>query len=562
MKIVTNKKVVSFILIFGLIGLIFLPAVSADEIAKKHSGEFDSHSPISFYANRAGGQNKIITLPCENFEQSENTLKWRAPEIEGLTLNHGHTIEISFAKEFRHRRINYVRVHFRKDPQYLVLNSQRIDENGAYLSLLCHNSEASSWHNWSDQFGSEKFATAGGPDNLNRNIFNSIQSLVGNYPIDKIRISNHGRGNHSLAIAQVHYIECAFLKSYDDPEKIGRTFSASHMFPGRVKFSFNEENGIPMKSGEIWELQLPQTVQGKPINYIIMRFRQDAEKIAQSMTRDPDPAYILVQALEKDSNLLWPWYDRYGTEKYVEPRTPDDPENENLHDCQSSMPGVQAKALIIENIGYGDPEKSIALLHSVEISFMADGSGANFKEMIFTPGTSFSHPEKGLILPVFAGGPRFGGKYPDSLMIGARRGFRQIYQNKTPFKHFFATTEPDPKDGFIDSLGRLHLFLPVGKKLRQIEISAGDVDNTVLEKNKDNHFGRLGWAELYCYIKSGFDGKMRLISEKVNVGPEGIIAISPDTGDVPIRPGDELVIESRLDVCFIMGIRLLLTSTD
>lgn len=516
---------------------------------------------LSFSAN-VSGQSKTEPLFPENFELSENTLIWRSLKTEGLALRHDHAIEIIFPEELGRRRLNYVRVHFRKDPRNLEQNPQFIDENGAYLSLSCHNSASFSWHSWADQFGSEKFATAGEPEKLNRNVFNSIQSLVGSFPVDKIRLTNHGRGKKNLAIAQIHFIECSFLKPGENPGKISRVFAASSIFPGRVKFSFNEENGTAMKIGETWKLQLPPKKIGKRINCIVMRFRQAAEKITLDNRRDPDPAYILVQAMDKDSKLLWPWYDRYGTEKYVEPRTADDPENENLHDCQVCMPEIQAECLIIENVGYGDRERAIALLHSAEIYFLPETEGATFKELIFTQGTSFSCPEKGRPVPVFAGGPRFGGKYPNSLMIGIRRYFRKIYQSKIPFKHFFATVEPEAKTGFIDASGRLHVFLPPGKSLRQVEIAAGDVDNTVLEKNKDNHFGRLGWSELYCYIKSVADGKMRLISEKVNVGPEGVIAISPDAGDQFIYPGDELIIESRLDVCYIMGIRLLLVDNN
>ncbi len=520
---------------------------------------------FTLFTKKIAAQNRIEILPFEEVKIENHALKWQTKTKEGRELRHGQALEITFPEKFWSRRLNYVRIHFRKDPRYLTLNPEKIDKNGAYISLSCQNdgqiNDGLSWHTWKDQFGAEKFATAGGPENLNRNIFNNIQNLVGDFPIRRIRLTNNGRGNTKLAIAQIHYIECSFLKPEGDLNEDTQIFHASVNHPQRVKFSFDEKTGKPMKIGEAWQLKLPEKYVSRPINYMIVRFRQSEEKIiekADPKYREPDPAKVLVQVADGKSGLLWPWYDRYGTEKYVEPRTADDPENENLHDCQNCFPGIDAESIVLENVGYGAPEKSIAFLYSLEVLFLPETSGASFKEIIFTGGTKFSNHEMKLPLPEFTGGPRFAGKYPDSLMIGVRRYFRTIYQNKNPSEYFFPTATPDPIDGYIDSPGRLHLFLPAGKRFRQIEISAGDVDNTILEKNKDGHFGRLGWAELYCYFKSADSGRMRLISDKANVGPEGIIVFSPDTGDIPIQPGDELIIESRLDVCFIMGLRLLL----
>jgi hypothetical protein len=96
----------------------------------------------------------------------------------------------------------------------------------------------------------------------------------------------------------------------------------------------------------------------------------------------------------------------------------------------------------------------------------------------------------------------------------------------------------------------------------QIQWVIINVDNTILSHNKDKHFGRLGWSELYAYIRSGSDMKLRLIADKANVGPEGVIVFLPDSGDIDIFPEDQLVIESRLDVAYLMGIRLMFYDSD
>ncbi len=509
-------------------------------------------------------ENRSNSKPIKTFKFFSNQLIIKTnsfsisiPEESGKTIHNSEAWEICFPARFKQRPLNFVRIHFRKDPKYLVLNKSKLDENGAYLSLYCHNSGSSKWVQWADQFGSEKFATVGTPQNLNRNVFNSIQNLVGNFPIDKIRLVNTGRGKTELAVAQIHYLECFFLPEVQKNKNYTRKFFASSQNQTTVRFVFDQLKGLPIQQKDCWKLQLPKSFIGRQINYIVLRFRQPPEDVAAKTEIDPDPAYILVQAQDKNTRLLWPWYDRYGTEKFVESRTADDPENESLHDCLSCMNGVQPDSIILTNVGFGNPEHSVALMHSAEVVFFAEEKDTFSKEIIFVKNTSFAQSQKGLLLPNFGGGPRFGGKYPGALMIGVRRYFRKIYQNMIPSKHYFHTSIPQPEQGYIDSIGRLILNLPAGKKFRQIEIAAGDVDNTVLSKNKDGHFGRLGWSELYCYLKSGKDQKLRLISNKANVGPEGIIVISPDSGDIKISENDQLVIESRLDVAFIMGIRFL-----
>lgn len=511
----------------------------------------------------------FLAQPCLLFAQSnivavgEGQLQIMADSFKlkinesGQAIGHSTAWEINIPSQFSKRRLNFVRMHFCKDPQYLQLNDHKMDENGAYLSLSCHNAAAGSWHQWSDQFGPEKFATVGNRHKLNRNVFNSIQSLVGEFPIDKIRLINMGRGKTELAIAHIYYLECFFLAEASSVEACSQSFKAVSQNSTTARFVFDDAVGKPFKQGEKWCLRLPQEFAGRQINYIIMRFRQPQEKIIKDESRDENPAYILVEAHDSASGWLWPWYDRYGTEKYVEPRSADDPENENLHDCLNCMGGVKADKIILTNAGYGDPVRSVAMMYSTEVVFFPDLTNTFFRELIYTTNTRFASPLQKQVLPEFGGGPRFGGKYPGAMMLGVRRPFRKIYQDGIPPAHRFVTTQPAAEDGYIDGLGRLFLNLPAGKKLRQIEVAAGDVDNTVLETNKDAHFGRLGWSELYFYIKNGNDRKLRLLSRKVNVGPEGIIAVAPDCGDFEIMAGDQLVIESRLDVGYIMGLRLL-----
>lgn len=501
-------------------------------------------------------QNNIVAVDEGELQIMADSFKLKISE-NGRAIGHSTAWEITMPPQFSDRKLNYVRVHFCKDPQYLQLNEHRIDENGAYLSLNCHNPVDGTWHQWSDQFGPEKFATVGDRHKLNRNVFNSIQSLVGEFPVDKIRLINTGRGKTELAIAHIYYLECFFLAEASSVNLCSQSINAVWQNSTTARFVFDDAVGRPFKRGEKWCLQLPQELAGRQINYIIMRFRQSADKIVDDNSRDQSPAYILVEAQDIASGLLWPWYDRYGTEKYVEPRSADDPENENLHDCLNCMNGVAADKIVLTNTGYGDPDRSIALMYSVEVVFFPDHANTCARELIYTRNTRFADPVQKKILPEFGGGPRFGGQYPGALMLGVRRCFREIYQKGIPQEHRFETSKPAAEDGFIDGLGRLFLYLPAGKKLRQVELAAGDVDNTVLETNKDAHFGRLGWSELYLYIKNGNDQKLRLLARKVNVGPEGIIAVTPDCGDYEIMSGDQLVIESRLDVAYIMGVRLL-----
>jgi hypothetical protein len=170
-----------------------------------------------------------ILIDAALLESHADSCKLIIQEDSGKSIRHNEEWEIEFPQQFRNRRLNYVRMHFCKDPKFLELNDRKFDENGAYLSLSYRNADKKTWHVWSDQFGSEKFATVGSKQKLNRNVFYGIQSMADGFPIDRVRIKNKGRGKTKLAVAQVHYLEFFFVEEPRQDETYSRVFSANPM---------------------------------------------------------------------------------------------------------------------------------------------------------------------------------------------------------------------------------------------------------------------------------------------------------------------------------------------
>lgn len=137
---------------------------------------------VAFFLASTVLQANVILIAPGEIETAKHSFKLKIDEKQGRNLHHDNAWEILFPQGFANRKLNFVRIHFNQAIESgKGENPKRWDENGAYLSFSCHDSSKNSWHKWSDQFGSEKFATP--PPRRNRNVFNRIQSLVEILPL-------------------------------------------------------------------------------------------------------------------------------------------------------------------------------------------------------------------------------------------------------------------------------------------------------------------------------------------------------------------------------------------
>ena len=125
-------------------------------------------------------------------------------------------------------------------------------------------------------------------------------------------------------------------------------------------------------------------------------------------------------------------------------------------------------------------------------------------ERVFSAGTAFVPlDDKGQlrehVAPTYGGGPDAtpkpsdaqlvaNGLYPNAVVLGRPTGVAQVLG-----------------DGLtLDASGRLVVELVKGARFWAIELACGDTDFDTTkplqaQKNKDGHYGVLGWSKLYCW---------------------------------------------------------------
>jgi hypothetical protein len=500
------------------------------------------------------------------------------PEAE-IRLDAGQGIEIPLPSIYSQRELFYVRFSARRTP-IKTLKTNEWDENPAYLCLEALNPETGQWQRWSDQYGERKFI-ARSTSSIG-NIFHNIAGNFGFSGIQRIRLINVGGGDSTLTQILIQSIGLFFTLPDKDSDTAAapdqscnpiadarsNTSASSGANPRyftellkpssfKVTFPIDSALGKEMVKGEIWRFPIPPEYQNLQINSILIKHRKEPELfIGKKEGWDDNPVYLQILAHDPVRKGCLPWYDRFGSEKFCEPRTPDDPETDNLHDCLSLMGKFNADFIEIRNLGKGDPAFSKARIHELSISFLPSLEETLKQIAIFTDGTEFIDPGRAILTPVLAGGPRFQGRFPDSVMLGTASLFRLPAMRNTPEPFSFRVRGRNETPG-LDSRHRLHIPLIPGRKILSLELAVGDVDNTDTSLNKDNHVGRLGAAEIYVFLSRAAKGPSHdHFADMENVPPAGVLWFFPLKADYVVQPGDELIIHSIRDVTFLMGYRV------
>ncbi|MBI4816771.1 MAG: hypothetical protein HY791_10965 [Deltaproteobacteria bacterium] len=326
-----------------------------------------------------------------------------------------------------------------------------------------------------------------------------------------------------------------------------------------VTFKMPDQFGTELKPGERWLFEIPEDLRGTPIRTAVLAHRKDS-KYADTVEGkwDKEGAYNLVTARKSGSESWVTWRDQYGSKKFAEPRSSHDPENENLHDWMDCVGPTNIDLLAVTGVGQG--AKAIASVHFLEIEFFPSGKKGGEIEEIFTKGTAFVDPEKGIRKPRYGGGQaahfsedqiQKHGLYPGSVELGGYgAGEKKISEHAR-----------------VDSQGRLHIKLPEGKVFGSLEVSVGDtsVDTSrplSEQKNQDGHIGRLGFAKLYAHVERADGSKSKPFMENVNVPPSGVLSGGPAESGISAKAGDEIVITSQAHKSWVMGYRVTLLDAE
>lgn len=287
---------------------------------------------------------------------------------------------------------------------------------------------------------------------------------------------------------------------------------------------------------------IPQNYRDRVIRDVILKHRKDSSHF-QGEGWDTEGAYSRV--LVRTSDGKWrSWIDPkgYNSDKFAEPRSASDPENEVLHDWIATVGEVKPTVISVENIGHG--ANAISNIHGLEVVFFPETEGVKYDQTIFSPGTSFIDLEKDIQLPTYGGGKQFGGKYPNAVVLGGLGNAQNLSIDRDKTKPLYT-----------DEQGRLHIKLQPGKKFIGLEVSAGDTHPDGIT-NKQGGIGTLGWAKIYAGLKTPGQEDAQYFMRNVNVPPAGVLAGGYNEAEHIVKDGEELVIESKQDATYVMGYRI------
>ena len=314
----------------------------------------------------------------------------------------------------------------------------------------------------------------------------------------------------------------------------------------RINYSIPEYEGRELKPGRRLLFLIPPEFRNRIVRDVILRHRKDSKYAVNigSDGYDPNGAYSRVELHNTDTNQWTGWKDPagYRTDKFAEPRSSGNPEEEVLHDWIAMVGPITTDAVRVTNVG-ANPDLSVSSVHGLEIVFYPEFKSIDFKEKIYTLGTKFVNLDKGDLLPSYGAGEFNEGRYMGAIAL-----------NRSAPVLFELGKDPGPEARTEND--RLVIKLDSGKELLNIEVAIGDTEH-LSSRNPETHRNtRLGWAKLWIGIRRAKTGKVDWFVKNANIPPQGVIAGGPHLDNSKIEPGDELILESRADTSYVMGWRL------
>jgi len=315
----------------------------------------------------------------------------------------------------------------------------------------------------------------------------------------------------------------------------------------RINYPIPEYEGRELRPGRQLMFKIPDEFKKRIIRDIILRHRKDSKYAVNigSDGYDPNGAYSRVELHNSNTGQWISWKDPVAgrrTDKFAEPRSAGNPEEEVLHDWIATVGQISADAVRITNVGE-NLDFSISNIHGLEVVFYPEFEATNFREQIYTIGTKFVDLDKNELLPEYGAGEFNEGRY-----VGA------IVLNRSTPALFELGKDPGP-DARIEN-GRLIIKLESGKELLNVEVAIGDTEHLSYRNPETYCNTRLGWAKLWVGTRRAGTDNIEWFIKNANVPPQGVIAGSPRLENSKIEPGDELILESRADTSYVMGWRL------
>ena len=314
-----------------------------------------------------------------------------------------------------------------------------------------------------------------------------------------------------------------------------------------VRFDLPEHDGRELRPGQRLAFVVPEQFQGRLVRDVILRHRK-GEKYKKDIGpdgHDPYGAYSRVELYDTKSDDWKQWSDPkgYTPDKFAEPRSAGDPENEVLHDWIATVGPVAPDSIRVTNVGQS-ADYSVSQIHGVEIVFFPELEGnTSSQERVYCQGTQFADLPNHQYLPKYGGGSHTEGIYIGAMALNQRG--KALYELGT-----------DAGEGVEKEPTRLRIKLEPGKSLGQVEVAVGDTEHLVNVSPKTHRHTRLGYSKLWVGVKRAESQKVEWFIENANIPPQGIIAGAPHLEKSAVEEGDELIIEARDDTAFVMGYKV------
>ncbi len=140
------------------------------------------------------------------------TFMYSLDEATGLELRPGQSFEFILPEAFAGHEILHFIVKHRKDPKFAAdpENFDAYDENAAYILCEARSSKSFNWHRWADRSSFAKFSEVRHANNPENETLHNCLRTFGRIQPDMLRLTNVGKGDPTLAVANIHAIEVTF----------------------------------------------------------------------------------------------------------------------------------------------------------------------------------------------------------------------------------------------------------------------------------------------------------------------------------------------------------------
>ncbi|EKD84319.1 MAG: hypothetical protein ACD_39C00110G0002, partial [uncultured bacterium] len=307
----------------------------------------------------------------------------------GILIPAGQYIEFIVPEAFRSRLPNFARIRHRKDRSFLAESAAELDPDSPWLVVYFHDPQTDEWIAWKDQFGNRKRSAVCPPASPKQNTLYNFPEYVGKFAPDRIRVYNTGSGDLARATASLHGLEMFYLSASSSCEKTccQRVIAFEKVNSVTLRYTLDSQNGVELKPEEYIEFIFPDEFKHRNILQAVLKHRKDPLYAADPQNYDafdPNAAYILCEVRSSLNQFWYKWADRSSIAKFSEVRTAENAENETLHNCLRTFGSIKPDRFRLTNVGRGEPLKSVANVHELEIIFAPAQSSGIVLEKIFT----------------------------------------------------------------------------------------------------------------------------------------------------------------------------------